>query len=73
MTTTVPTRLSVNISQDTLVALQEIAADHGVTATEALRRLVGYGVVVYRADKAGHEVLIRRKVCGQLERVVLLD
>jgi len=39
--------------------------------TEAVRRLVGYGIVVYRAIRDGGEVLIRRD--DKTERLVLLD
>lgn len=68
---TKPTRLSVNISRDTLEALHEIATEKSITITEALRRLVGYGVIVYRANRDGHEVLLRRD--SKTERIVLVD
>lgn len=65
------TRLSVNISSATTDALTEISRDKGISTTEAVRRLIGYGLVVYRAIKAGSDVLIRD---GQTtERVILLD
>lgn len=73
MTTTSPTRLSVNISRGTEEALREITADKGISMTEALRRLVGYGVLVYRADKGGHEALLRHRDTQQVERIVLVD
>jgi len=66
-----PARLSVNISRATEEALLELMDEKGVSMTEAVRRLVGYGSVVYRAVREGDEVLIRRN--GQAERVVLLD
>lgn len=66
-----PTRLSVNISRDTLEALQEISTEKGVTITEALRRLVGYGIIVYRANRDGQDVLLRRD--NKTERIVLVD
>lgn len=64
-------RISVNISQATADALALIATDKRISVTEALRRLVGYGAVVYRATREGHDVLIRRG--NQTERVVLVD
>lgn len=70
-TPTKPTRLSVNISRDTLDALHEIAGEKGITITEALRRLVGYGVIVYRANRDNHDVLLRRD--NKTERIVVLD
>ena len=68
---TKPTRLSVNISTATAEALREISRDKGVSMTEAVRRLVGYGIVVYRAVRDGGEVLIRRD--DKAERLILLD
>lgn len=66
-----PTRLSVNISTATAEALREVSRDKGVSMTEAVRRLVGYGIVVYRAVRDGGEVLIRRD--DNAERLILLD
>lgn len=65
------TRLSVNISRDTVEALQEIASDKGITMTEAVRRLIGYGIITYRANRDGHEVLLRQD--GKLEKILLVD
>lgn len=64
-------RISVNISKGTADALAELAGDKDISVTEALRRLVGYGAVVYRATKDGGDILIRRG--NQTERVVLVD
>jgi hypothetical protein len=66
-----PTRLSVNISRDTFDALQEIASDKDITITEAVRRLIGYGIIVYRANRDGYEILLRRD--GKLEKILLVD
>lgn len=66
-----PTRLSVNISAATAEALREISRDKDVSMTEAVRRLVGYGIVVYRAVRDGGDVLIRRD--DKAERLILLD
>lgn len=66
-----PTRLSVNISRATAEALREVSRDKDVSMTEAVRRLIGYGIVVYRAVRDGGEVLIRRD--DKAERLILLD
>jgi hypothetical protein len=66
-----PTRLSVNISKATTEALREVARDKDVSMTEAVRRLIGYGIVVYRVVRDGGEVLIRRD--DKAERLILLD
>jgi hypothetical protein len=68
---TKPARLSVNISRDTLQALHELAHEKDITITEALRRLIGYGIIVYRANRDNKDVLIRRD--NKTERIVLLD
>lgn len=67
-----PKRLSVNIAPATAGALLDVVTDKGVSMTEAVRRLIGYGAVVYRAVRDGGEVLIRKEN-GQTERIVLLD
>lgn len=66
------TRLSVNISQETLKALEEVANDKGISMTEAVRRLIGYGIIVHRSIRDGNDVLIR-KGHNKLERIVILD
>lgn len=66
-----PSRLSINMSKATEDALLELMNDKDVSMTEAVRRLVGYGAVVYRAMRDDREVLLRSN--GQTERVVLLD
>lgn len=54
------TRLSVNITPKTWEALHLLADREDVSITEALRRLVGYGELVYRTIRVdGDEVLIR--------------
>jgi hypothetical protein len=54
-----------------LEALHEIATEKSVTITEALRRLVGYGIIVYRANRDNQDVLLRRD--NKTERIVLVD
>lgn len=64
-------RLSVNISADTETVLRELAAAEDVSITEAVRRLVGYGSIVYQTDRDGGDVLLRGK--RRTDRVVLND
>ncbi len=42
----------------TQVALQLLSENETVTITEALRRLVGYGALVYDTVRDGHMVLL---------------
>lgn len=66
-----PARLNVNINAATEEALALLVEQEGITITEAVRRLIGYGLVFYKADKGENsEVLIRRN--GELERVIIL-
>lgn len=67
-----PTRLSVNISTVTDEAVREVSQGKDVSVTEAVRRLIGYGIIIYRAVGEGKDVLIRDAV-GTTERIVLVD
>lgn len=66
------TRLHVNINADTKAALGRVVAEQGVTCTEAVRRLCGYGDVVYATVQDGGQVLLRRPVDGQWRQQRLL-
>lgn len=53
-------KMTVNVGPDTQEALRLIMDREGVTLTEALRRLIGYGDTLYRAVKVdGKEALLR--------------
>lgn len=55
------TRMTVNISPSTEAALKLMMEHEDVTLTEAVRRLIGYGELVYRAITLdGKDVLLRR-------------
>lgn len=66
-----PKRINVAISPDTVRALEGIIEREGVTLTEALRRLVGYGDFVYRAVKDDREQLLVRGPDGTREVMLL--
>jgi hypothetical protein len=64
-------RISVNVTPATQAALDRIADREGITVTEAFRRLVGYGDLVYQTTAInGDDILVRRG--DTLERIVLL-
>ena len=69
--TTTPKRINVAISPDMVRALENVIQQEGVTLTEALRRLVGYGDFVYRAIKEGGEQLTVTGPDGTREVVLL--
>jgi hypothetical protein len=53
------TRLNVNINSQTAAALKDYAAQHDVSVTEALRRLVNIGAYILEARDSGKDVLFR--------------
>jgi hypothetical protein len=64
------TRMTVNVGAPTTAALQLVVEREGVTLTEAVRRLIAYGELIYRASKVdGKDVLIRD---GEVTQLVLL-
>ena len=62
------TRLNVNINSQTAAALKDYVDKHGVSITEAVRRLVGVGDFIAKAQDEGKQVLFRQD--GETERVV---
>lgn len=63
-------RLSINVAPVTQDALQRFADQEGVSVTEALRRLVAYGDVVYSAADQGKNVLLEKD--GKTERLLIV-
>ncbi len=68
---TAPKRVNVAISPDMVRALENVIEREGVTLTEALRRLVGYGDFVYRVIKEGGEQVTVTGPDGTREVVLL--
>jgi hypothetical protein len=68
---TEPRRINVAISPDMIRALERVIEREGVTLTEALRRLVGYGDFVYRAVREQGEQLMVTGPDGTREVVLL--
>ncbi|MPZ80925.1 MAG: hypothetical protein GEV28_11210 [Actinophytocola sp.] len=66
-----PKRINVAVSPDTVRALEHVIEREGVTLTEALRRLIGYGDFVYRAVRENSEQLIVKGQDGTREVVLL--
>jgi hypothetical protein len=66
-----PKRINVAVSPDTIRALENVIDREGVTLTEALRRLVGYGDFVYRAVKDNEEQILVKGPDGTREVVLL--
>lgn len=68
---TEPKRINVAVSPDTVSALENVIEREGVTLTEALRRLIGYGDFVYRAVRENREQLVVKGPDGAREVVLL--
>lgn len=66
--TATQTRLNVNINKQTADALKDYAEKNDVSITEALRRLVGVGDFIAKAQEDGRQVLLRHN--DETERVV---
>ncbi|AYM40176.1 hypothetical protein [Mycobacteroides chelonae] len=62
------TRLNVNINSQTAGALKDYAEQHGVSITEAVRRLVAVGDFIATAQEEGKQVVLRQG--DETERVV---
>lgn len=59
------------INDPMLASIDLVIENEGVSLTEAVRRLIGYGDFVYRAIKQdGHEVLVRNG--ADLREIALL-
>lgn len=68
---TEPRRINVAISPDTVRALENVIEHEGVTLTEALRRLIGYGDFVYRTVRQHGEHLFLNGADGTREVILL--
>lgn len=68
---TEPKRINVAISPEVVRALENVIESEGVTLTEAVRRLVGYGDFVYRAIREDGEQLLVTGQDGTREVVLL--
>jgi hypothetical protein len=68
---TEPKRINVAISPEMVRALEHLIEREGVTLTEALRRLVGYGDFVYRAVREHGEQILLTGPDGTREVVLL--
>lgn len=66
-------RLSVNINDETSVAIKTRMADDGRNATEVIRRAVSTYHYLMRQQEAGNEVLIRTPLKRNRSDVTLLE
>lgn len=53
------TRLNININSQTAKVLRDYADKHGVSVTEAVRRLIGVGTIIDQAQQDGKDVVLK--------------
>lgn len=61
-------RLNVNINTLTADALQEYKTAKGISLTETVRRLIGIGHFIWKAQQEGKEILLKKG--DDTERVI---
>jgi hypothetical protein len=63
-------KISVNLSDQVLAVLREMAAAESVTMTEILRRAISTHKFVEDAQREGKAILVRDPVTNETERVI---
>lgn len=66
-----PKRINVAITPETARALKRVIAREGISLTEAVRRLMGYGEFVYTTIKENRTALLVRSDDSDCEVVLL--
>jgi Ribbon-helix-helix protein, copG family len=67
-----PRRINVAVTPDMLAAIDRIIEREQVTLTEAVRRLIAYGDVVYRMVKEEGQTMVFRSENGNEREVMLI-
>lgn len=67
-----PKRINVAVGPRTVEALELLIDREGVSLTEAVRRLIGYGDFVYRTVHEDRARVLVTKEDGKYEEVVLI-
>jgi len=67
-----PRRINVAVTPDMLAAIDRVIEREGVTLTEAVRRLIGYGDLMYRSVREKKESVIFRGEDGKEREVILV-
>jgi predicted transcriptional regulator len=64
------TKISVNLSDEVLTALRELAERDNVTMTESLRRAISTFKLLQDAQREGKSVLLRDPETKETERLI---
>jgi len=70
--TSPPRRINVAVTPDMLAAIDRVIDREGVTLTEAVRRLIGYGDVVYRSVREEGQGMFFRSKDGKEREIMLI-
>lgn len=65
-----PTKLTVNLPDETVAALKNIADSYGTTATEALRQIIENERFLHEETRSGSRVLLERPNDRNLREVI---
>lgn len=63
-------RITANLSQEVVDAIEELAAKSGITKTEVIRRAVAMERFLEEQEEHGADLLIRQRGSREVERVV---
>jgi hypothetical protein len=66
-------RIDVAVTPSTVDAIQVLMVREGVTLTEAVRRLIGYGELVYRTTRIDGGKILSANSSGSTHEVILVD
>ncbi|MEV5716419.1 hypothetical protein AB0L41_21205 [Amycolatopsis mediterranei] len=66
-----PKRINVAVNPETMGALQKVMEREGVSLTEAVRRLIGYGDVLYKAVREEREEVLLKKGTHTRQVIIL--
>lgn len=64
------TKVSMNLSDEVLEALREMAERDGLTVTEVTRRAISTWKFLDDAQRGGKAILLRDEAAGEVERLV---
>ena len=65
-----PVRLSVNMNRETADALRDISETHGITVTEAVRRVISLAKFMDDETRKGNLIIVEQKDGSRRELVI---
>lgn len=65
-----PTKVTVNLPDETVQAIKQIAEDRGTTITEALRQVIESQRFLHEETRAGKDLLLQNPADRTIQRVI---